>query len=157
MYSGVIRSSNKMMSILRLAHLTAEQIQLDWLRLAHAGLVHRLSTLQRFCLHARCSLAERALPTTPQSLTLIISEEQSDAQEEQHTGLFPGVRGHRATCTQRGDGEGAPGARWWRRGPWLQLSRLDRCGSPVGFCCRRLVSSALRLKVGCVKIITVAT
>lgn len=42
MHSEVIRSSNKMMSILRLAHLTAEQIQLDWLRLAHAGLVHGL-------------------------------------------------------------------------------------------------------------------
>lgn len=56
MYSEVIQSTNKMMSILRLAHLTAEQFQLNWLRLAHAGLVHRLFTL--YCLHARRSLTE---------------------------------------------------------------------------------------------------
>lgn len=66
-YSEAIRSSKKMMSILCLAHLTAEQIQLDWLRLAHAGLVHRLFILPRaYLMHAWCSLTKslRSPPVT---------------------------------------------------------------------------------------------
>lgn len=66
-----------MMSIFRLTHLTAEQIQLDWLRLAHAGLVHRLFILLRASLHARCSPTERA----PLTLTLIPGETHPDAQD----------------------------------------------------------------------------
>lgn len=60
----------------------------------------------------------------------------------------PGECGHRATCTQWGDAEGALGARGWHRGPCFQAYGADRCGSsPVGFCCRRPVSSAPGLKV----------
>lgn len=91
-------------------------------------------------------------PHSPQSLTRIASEEQSDAQDQQQPGLFPGVCGHRATCSQRGNGEGAPGGRRWHSGPWLQLDGLDswdKCRCPFGCCCRRLVSLAPRLKVRC--------
>ena len=84
-----------------------------------------------------------------------LTHRTSSIQQRTARTLSPGecvcvCGGHRATCPQRGDGEeeeGAPGTRRWRQaGPWL-LDRSDRCGSPVGFCCRRLVSSALGLKV----------
>lgn len=105
----VIRSSKKMMSIFRLAHLTAEQIQLDWLRLAHAGLVHRLFILPRACLHAWCSLTEWALSTVPpshspsspvrSSLTHRTSSSQDSSREcvatEQHVPSAETGKAHR--------------------------------------------------------------
>lgn len=83
-----------------------------------------------------------------------LTHRSSRSSSSSTPGLFPGSveSVHRATCSQRGDAGGAPGARRCRRGPWLQPDgpdRSDRCGSPVGFCCRRLVSSALELKVRC--------
>lgn len=149
-----------MMSIARLAHLTGEQIQSDRLRLAHAGLVHGLFTLTvSVCLRARCSLTERALPTIPHPHPLPSRFPVTHPHYQRgavwrtgpaaHRTLFPGECGHQATCTQPGDGEGAPGARRWHRGPCLPLNELDRCGSPFGFCCRRPASSAPRLKVRC--------
>lgn len=110
------------------------------------------------CLSPPAGVCSAPLPPSSLSLSLLVqsltpspTRSSSLVHRTSSRTLFflpPGERGLRATCTQRGDAEGALRARGWHRGPCLRPCGPDRCGSPpVGFCCRRPVSSAPGHKV----------